>query len=86
MVVKLLDFLNSLSDFCGVAFVHSGLVAKLLPPYIDFASKSFILGLKVVELGKGRVEFVLKHLDFVPVLGHLGSRWTNVFQNLPLFR
>lgn len=49
-IVKLFDFLDCVVNFTHIALVNPGLVAQLLSPYVDVASKHFILRLKVVVL------------------------------------
>lgn len=47
-VVKLLNLFNCVVYLSNVALVNSGLVAKLFPPNVNFASQNLVLSLKII--------------------------------------
>jgi hypothetical protein len=81
-VIELLDLFNRVVNLTNVALVDSSLVAELLSPNVDLASKDFILSLEVIVLGQSCLQLIFKKLNFVLVLSHLGSGRSNRFEDL----
>jgi hypothetical protein len=84
-IIELFDLFNSVVDLTHISLVNSCLVAELLSPNVNLASQNLILCLKIIVFGQGRFQFIFKKLDFMLVLSHLGSCWSDSFEELLLF-